>query len=396
MERSRRDLLLGLVFFSGLALLLWATFTLSNISFERKGELTLRFPQASGLRDGDPVLVLGNRFGQVVEVAYDPVAPRPNDGGVSDNPIRVRLRLDRPLGLRSNARIQIKDSSLLGGKMIEIDPGTSAEPFPGDRVFVGQVQVSAIDALGDMVGGQDNKDNFSGILRGLREFVDKINSEKGTIGALARERELHDEVVAAVRLIRSIAQKVDTGEGPIGRLVNDRGLADGLANAVEGIRSIVAKIDEGRGLAGRLVNDEAMAEDLASTLDNVQEVTRGVREGEGTLGVLARDADTAANTRTLVADLASVARKANDPGAGPLGALLGDGDLRRSVQRLLDNVAETTEEIRRGNGLLGRIIYDRDLGERFSRVINIVARAVEDAREAAPIGTFFTVFGGVF
>ena len=66
---AKRDTLLGLVFFGGLGLLGWATVTLTSLSLEPKPSVTVRFANALGLRTGDPVFVLGKRYGQVTEVS---------------------------------------------------------------------------------------------------------------------------------------------------------------------------------------------------------------------------------------------------------------------------------------------------------------------------------------
>ena len=73
MDKSKRDTVLGLVFFCGLALLLVATATLGKFSMGHQQDEVIYFPNAGGLRKGDPVLVLGTRYGQVVDIDMDPL-----------------------------------------------------------------------------------------------------------------------------------------------------------------------------------------------------------------------------------------------------------------------------------------------------------------------------------
>ena len=49
-----------------------------------------------------------------------------------------------------------------------------------------------------------------------------------------------------------------------------------------------------------------------------------------------------------------------------------------------------------GEGNLGRLIMDDTLVTKLERAVTDFSATLEDAREAAPIGTFFQVFGGLF
>jgi len=89
-------------------------------------------------------------------------------------------------------------------------------------------------------------------------------------------------------------------------------------------------------------------------------------------------------------------RKADDPAAGALGAILGDLELRANLQEIAANLQSVTQKIDRGKGLLGLLINDEDIGIRFRRILNQVSRALEDAREAAPISNFIQVLLGTF
>ena len=69
MDKVKRDTVLGLVFFVGLGLLLWATAELQDIGFGKRQVLTVDFDNARGLRSGEPVFVLGTLSGKVDKVA---------------------------------------------------------------------------------------------------------------------------------------------------------------------------------------------------------------------------------------------------------------------------------------------------------------------------------------
>ena len=76
MQRNQRDTLLGVMFFGTLGFLLWATVNLTDLSLASATPLNVWFPDAGGIRVGDPVLVLGKRIGKVMDVQFHRERPR--------------------------------------------------------------------------------------------------------------------------------------------------------------------------------------------------------------------------------------------------------------------------------------------------------------------------------
>ena len=59
MAKFKRDTILGLVFFTGLGLLLMASLSLMDSVFTESETMEVYFPDAGGISEGQPVLVLG-------------------------------------------------------------------------------------------------------------------------------------------------------------------------------------------------------------------------------------------------------------------------------------------------------------------------------------------------
>jgi len=97
--KSTRLLALGLLFVLTAGVLGFYTLFLTDIDiFGKASSITVHFPEARGLRQGDSVLVAGMRVGRVSELAFDPEAER-------DKRITVSLRLEHPLVLREDYEI---------------------------------------------------------------------------------------------------------------------------------------------------------------------------------------------------------------------------------------------------------------------------------------------------
>ncbi|HKX45145.1 MAG TPA: MlaD family protein, partial [Planctomycetota bacterium] len=114
---STRHLALGLFVLLALGVLSAYTIFLSGMNVFGDVELwTVQFPEANGLRPGDPVRVAGMRVGRVQSLAFDPNAPEAER-------ITVELRLDQPIELREGYEIRIEETTLLGGRNVDIEPG---------------------------------------------------------------------------------------------------------------------------------------------------------------------------------------------------------------------------------------------------------------------------------
>lgn len=389
MERPGQDLLLGLVFFGGLGLLLWATVALTGFSFTPPETLELRFARADGLRAGDPVFVLGNRMGQVQSLRYVPDSD-------ADRRIHVTVLLDERVVLAEDFVAAIEDGSLLGGKQIDIDPGLGS-PVPPDRRLDGVVRGNGISALGDLLGDPELQADVKGFVAGLRQAIDRVNSGETSIGKLFTESRLYDELVATIESARRSLAAVEQGQGVLGRIIHDPQLGASVNDTLTRARDVVARVDRGEGVLGQMtVDGSQLTIRVNEIVAMASDTLRDLREGRGGLGQLLSDPETAAEIRRITAGFASLADKVNDPAAGLVGELVSGRELRATVVQLFDDLGDVAAAIRNGKGLLSRVVYDESMGEQLSRVFTQVSRAIEDAREAAPIGTFFQVFSAAF
>ena len=374
--RLQRDTLLGLVFFGGLAGLGWATVQLTDLSlFGEEEEQTVYFENALGLAKGDPVFLLGTRRGEVGEVALVPD---------HEPPIKVVLKLDERIPFTSALKIEIRDSSFLGGKQINI----SAKSGPPSDPLVGIGRPNILESLGD--------EDVGGLIDSVRTFFDKLVDSEGSVGALLDSRDLYDDLAAAIKSARRSIEELERGEGTLGQAIYGRELADDFSVAVHQLREIMEKVNEGSGVAARVINDSDMADNLGEAVADIRAMTGAARRGEGVFGRLLSNPDLAAKFDEITESLRSAMAKIDDPNAGVLGAAIGDPKMRENAQEMMANLAEFTGKINDGDGMIGRLVNDSELGDKLDQLITQVTGAVEDAREAAPVSTFFQVIAAPF
>jgi phospholipid/cholesterol/gamma-HCH transport system substrate-binding protein len=174
----QRTSILGLFFLVVLGVLAYYTLFLTDFTlFGKPYELTVRFSDTNGLRQGDSVLVAGMRWGKVKSLTYDPGAP-------NDRRITVVANLTEDLVLREGFTIKIEDATLLGGKNLSIDPGPAGGTYvPKDRMLFGQVGKNPLASLGDLV--TESQRGVTKIIEDLSAITSGVREGKGTVGSSA-------------------------------------------------------------------------------------------------------------------------------------------------------------------------------------------------------------------
>jgi ABC-type transporter Mla subunit MlaD len=389
MERTRRDTLLGLVFFGTLAFLLWATVNLTDVALGAVPPLVVYFPDAGSAEVGTNVMVLGKKVGKVgaIDVEYER----------HELPVKMKLLLKEAVPFTDKGTIELRDSGMLGGKQIYIDPGRGALVNLATTELRGRTQKGAFDRIGDIADAKGEiGESLNSTLTSIRTFFENMNSEESTIGRLVRTRGLYDELHQAVTRLNSILESVQMGHGTIGRLISDSQMRDDVLKIASNLAGVSDALRGTEGTYGLLLNDRAMAENLRTIVDHVANLISDTYEGKGMLGRVFRDEKMASDFAGAVAGLNVLLERATDPEAGSVGLLTSDKETAAHLKAILANLRDVTDALTQSEGLLGAMLNDKELAVRFRRIMNQVSRAIEDAREAAPIGNFVQVLWGAF
>ena len=384
---ARRHLYLGLFFLAVIVVLAGYTLFLTEFDpFSKKITRSIYFSNTSGLREGDAVQVAGMRWGKVDRLSYDPSA------GI-DERITVRISLKEDVELHGDVSIVIKDATVLGGKVLAIEPGTPGSPlWPEGEPLRGVAMLNVLDSLGAAV--TDLRDPLREAAQDIQTMVADAKDGTGLLHKLVYDEKLSSDVSAAADRITTtfdnaakLSQDLVDGKGTFGKLFTDETLYNDLQSFLTDGKELLADAREGTGLLPKLLNDEAMAEDGRKFLENARNLTDGLEAGEGTLGRLFQDSG-------LADDLEQVAEKIA-AGEGTLGRLISDPELYDDIKQILDDVKVTTANLREGNGTIGKLINDDSLYVELRRAMKTLTGSLEEAREAAPITTLVnTLFLG--
>ena len=309
-EKKRTELYVGLFVFTGCLLLGGLVLQFGRFGERIKGHyfLTVVFDDASGVIKGSEVRMGGAKIGKVSSLPVLNDAVR----------VEVELSIVSSIKIPKGAKFQISSATLLGDKLIVIDP-------PADRTS------GFIDADSRLEGAgltgfdaiQDNAENLTeDVLRITRQAEQSIT-----------------KVDAAVVDIRAASAEIKAAAGKInGSMLSEQNLKNfdstlaSFSSAAEKWNATSAKfeptVDEAReaiasikktaaNLDHTLQNaDNAIAEikpalqkfpkaidELAATTRKAGDVLDGIKKGQGMLGAMAVDNDIALDLKTFMHNL---------------------------------------------------------------------------------------------
>jgi phospholipid/cholesterol/gamma-HCH transport system substrate-binding protein len=316
--------------------------------FERKYDLVAEFTEVGGLIEGATVRLAGVQIGRVTGVEL-PEQP----GGK----VRVTVTIARRFSerIRRDSEAKIVTQGLLGDKIVEIAPGTTATaPLkPGEVLTTAEsVEMSQMFRAGAET--LQTVKELAESLKGTAQRVDRIAKEvetgKGLVHAL-----IYDEPQALARLntiltrTQSILDRTDRGEHAVGVLLSPESAKSvrALLAAMESISRTAEKLEARDNLLSALLYDpqyKTIADDLRSVAHNFRDVSERVAQGQGLLGQLTRDGpdsgldslgDATADFRVAMANLRAVTDRLK-AGEGTVGALLEDPTVYENLVQFLE------------------------------------------------------------
>ena len=151
MKKYKIETIVGIFVFLGLLCIGYMTVKLGKVSFfgDDSYPIIAKFVSVTGLRDGNPVNILGIEVGQVQRITMD----QENQKAV------VELKIKKGIKIYDDAIASIKTEGLMGDKYISIDPGGSGSLLgPRGTITETQAPVDILDLVGKYAFGEVKKD----------------------------------------------------------------------------------------------------------------------------------------------------------------------------------------------------------------------------------------------
>lgn len=326
MREATMEMTVGAFLFLALVVLAVFTIVLSQKNiFRTYYPLEVRFAEVIGVQEGDDVLLRGVKIGRISGIEVVP------DG------VLVQLSLTRPLALREDYRVEIRTTSMLGGKSLNVYEGSPDAPARAEGApLVGTTP-------GDLI------DSATRVVQDVRSSLEK--------------EKILENLGATLENLRQVTESLSRGEGTIGKLLVDETVYNDLQVTVANLKAATEPLAKGEGTLGRLLADDgAVYEDIRAITGNLKETTERLNSGEGMIGKLLSKDETLYN------------------------------DLQASVA----SIRTITAKLESGEGTLGRLVMDPGLYDNVNLLVNEFRATLDDFRESSPVTTFTTVLFGAF
>jgi phospholipid/cholesterol/gamma-HCH transport system substrate-binding protein len=209
--------------------------------FKPTYSLTVRFPNASGLLKGSDVYLSGALIGKVTT---DP-QPIPDT-----QKVEVKLKINKNVGIRQDARYVIGSAGLLGDKFVEVRPVVYADGTPDEKkaplVYDGELIEGEVptDVNTLMTSAQPLIDRANHIAAQLDDMITRLNtdvlsdtSSKDLKETIAKLREMVDNGDSMVTNANDLLAQAKAGKGVVGRLLNDKQLGDNVAAFIANLKA---------------------------------------------------------------------------------------------------------------------------------------------------------------
>ncbi|HAR46762.1 MAG TPA: hypothetical protein DCS05_11550, partial [Nitrospiraceae bacterium] len=237
--------------------------------------MSAAFRDVKGLRTGAPVWFAGVQVGSVRTILLTP-----------DERIITTMTIDKTAlaYLKKDSTATIRTLGLLGDKYIELSMGSRDAPalMPEDKM-----EGMTLPEIGEE----------------LTQFVDRIESERGTLGRLIREDTLYRDLAASARDIRSFAKELKTSEGTLNKVISDPEVYQRFLKASESLDAFAKRLAESKGTMRRLIDDESLYVNMNAATLKLSAVLDRIDKGEGAMGSLIGDRELKEDLRSTVKEL---------------------------------------------------------------------------------------------
>ncbi len=266
------------------------------------------FANVRQLRIGDPVRMAGVQIGRVDGIA------------LTNNRVRVTMKLDKDATVRTDSKAAIKSPGLLGEQnFVAIDFGEKGLPVeegselttveqPDLDVILAKLENVATgvenltktfsgDKLSNLLGPmtdfvQNNSPHLSAIITNVESITKQVSAGQGTAGKLIYDDALYNSAYASVTNLQStvadikqtvteaknMVAQVNAGQGTVGRLLKEDKLYQETTTAITNLKEILQKINGGKGTVGELVNDNNMLKNVKVSLQKLDKATEGLED----------------------------------------------------------------------------------------------------------------------
>lgn len=292
MNNKKAEFFVGLFLFAG-----FAAIAVMVVMFGRVGkamqetyEITVQFPNASGLQKGYEVLLSGASIGNVASL------PELASGSYA---VKVRLQIRSDVKIPRTSYFQIRTAGMLGDSYVDVVPPSkfTEEDFakPGEEI-VGS-RTAGFDDLTSK--GSEMIDQLKDdVLKKVSEELDALKVATHNINERLFTEKNMKNIEVTFENLSTVSKEFAATASKLDAIVAK---TDAAVSSAQGTMKTIDTT--ANDLKGAITDFRKMAESATKTADSARGVMMKIERGEGALGMLLSNRETAENLRVLIANL---------------------------------------------------------------------------------------------
>lgn len=293
MKTKHNELAIGITVTIATLLVVMTILLLGKSSVITVGmRLELKVQDANGLGAGDNVTYRGIDVGTVEGVQLQ-------KSGVLAV-LKLRGNPDIPV----DSQFVIKEASLLGGRSVEIQPGTSRQMLKPDAVVTGHSRAGILSIAEGSSGVKNqvsqilsNIDTLSGqrTVKGIYSTLQGLENLTRTLQAVVDEN--RSAVAATVANLKQASSSADETVGNLNQITaqNERPIRKTIASlsettaqlqevlketsvAVNRLNAMLTALQHGQGSLGKLMVDDSLYREMKTTVAEIDALVKDIRK----------------------------------------------------------------------------------------------------------------------
>jgi phospholipid/cholesterol/gamma-HCH transport system substrate-binding protein len=280
--KTRDEVLVGLVVTAAIVVTVLGSLWLARGGLSKGYPLYAKFPWGAGLKQGQPVLLVGVNVGYVDEVEL-------HQDGILVTTLRIQKQYNVPL----TSKAAVVPNGIFGDMAVAVTPSRpDPRSFkPGDTIPIGLSTPGIADlttkadsitrSVNAMTSALEREMVAGGGIRDLRNTIAATNRMVNEFAAVASEqsRQLTATMTALRRATTAIdPAKVDSTITNFRTAsLNMAAMSADLKTTSSKLDAILAKVDSGPGSAAKLLNDPGVYNDVRGLLQRMDSLLADIK-----------------------------------------------------------------------------------------------------------------------
>jgi len=281
--KTRDEVLVGLVVTAAIVVTVLGSLWLARGGLSKGYPLYAKFPWGAGLKQGQPVLLVGVNAGYVDQVELR-----------QDGTLITTLRIQNDYQVPVTSRATVVPNGIFGDMAVAVTPSRpDPKAFrPGDTIPIGPSTpgIGQLTSKADSIARSINAVTSalehemvaSGGIRDMRNTIAATNRMVSEFAAIASEqsRQLSATMTSLRRATGAIdPAKVDsTLRNFTAASTNMAEMSAQLKETSGKLDAIIAKVDSGNGSAGKLLNDPGVYNDTRALLQRMDSLVADIKK----------------------------------------------------------------------------------------------------------------------